>query len=49
LVFYGFIHKTMKNSTEKKKKILEMSPGTHPNIDYLKHDFVEYYVLDKIK
>jgi len=47
--FMTLSHKRMENSTEKKERVLEIGPGTHPHIDYLKHDFEEYYVVDKIK
>ena len=47
--FMTLSHKRMENSTEKKKRVLEIGPGTHPHINYLKHDFEEYYVVDRIK
>ena len=47
--FMKLSHKRMEKSKKKKKKVLEIGPGTHPHIDYLKHDFDEYYVVEKIK
>ena len=47
--FMKLSHKRMENSKIKKNKVLEIGPGTHPHIDYLKHDFEEYYVVDRIK
>jgi len=47
--FMKLSHKRMEKSKIKKDRVLEIGPGTHPHIEYLKHDFEEYYVLDKIK
>ena len=47
--FMKLSHKRMENSKIKKDKVLEIGPGTHPHIDYLNHDFEEYYVVDRIK
>lgn len=46
--FMTLSHKRMEKSTKKKNRVLEIGPGTHPHIDYLKHEFDEYYVVDKI-
>ncbi len=42
-------HKKMEYDKSKKNKVLEIGPGTHPHIDYLEHDYDEYYVLEKIQ
>ena len=47
--FMRLSHKKMEKSIEKKSNILEIGPGTHPHINYLKHDFDNYYVLDRVK
>jgi phosphatidylethanolamine/phosphatidyl-N-methylethanolamine N-methyltransferase len=47
--FMRLSHKRMEKSTKKKEKVLEIGPGTHPHIDYLKHDFDKYYVVEKMK
>lgn len=46
--FMKLCHRSMELDTSKKSKILEIGPGTHPHIDYLKHEFDEYYILEKI-
>ena len=47
--FMRLSHKRMEKSEVKKEKVLEIGPGTHPHIDYLKHDFEEYYVVERTK
>lgn len=47
--FMKLSHKRMEKNKIKKDKVLEIGPGTHPHIEYLKHDFEEYYVVDRIK
>ena len=47
--FMTLSHKRMEKSKKKKERVLEIGPGTHPHINYLKHEFDEYYVVDKIK
>jgi ubiquinone/menaquinone biosynthesis C-methylase UbiE len=47
--FMTLSHKRMEKNTEKKDKVLEIGPGTHPHLKYLKHNFEEYYVVDKLK
>ncbi len=42
-------HKSMEYDKSKKDRVLEIGPGTHPHIDYLKHDYDEYYILEKIE
>ena len=32
---------------KKYNKILEIGPGPHPHIQYIKHDFDKYYILEK--
>ena len=54
--YKGIIGKLMKLDHEKleedlpKKnysKILEIGPGPHPHLQYIKHDFDKYYILEK--
>ena len=47
--FMKLSHKRMEKNKLKKSKILEIGPGTHPHIDYLLHEFDEYYVAEKIE
>ena len=35
--FMKLSHKKMEKNKEKKSKILEIGPGTHPHTDYLLH------------
>ena len=46
--FMTLSHKRMEKSDKKRERVLEIGPGTHPHINYLKHEFDEYYVVDKI-
>ncbi len=46
--FMKLCHRSMEYDKNKKSKVLEIGPGTHPHIDYLKHEFDNYYVLEKI-
>ena len=46
--FMKLCHRSMESDVNKKSKILEIGPGTHPHIDYLKHEFDEYYIIEKI-
>ena len=32
---------------QKYNKILEIGPGPHPHLQYIKHDFDKYYILEK--
>ena len=47
--FMKLSHKKMEKNKEKKNKILEIGPGTHPHTDYLLHEFDEYHVAEKIE
>jgi len=47
--FMKLSHKRMEKSKEKKSRVLEIGPGTHPHVDYLSHEFDKYYVAEKIK
>ena len=42
--FMKLCHKSMELQTLKKDKVLEIGPGTHPHLNYLRHQFDEYYV-----
>ena len=46
--FMTLSHKRMEKSEKKRERVLEIGPGTHPHINYLKHEFDEYYVVDEI-
>lgn len=46
--FMRLCHRSMELDVNKKNKILEIGPGTHSHVDYLKHEFDEYYILEKI-
>ena len=42
-------HKLMEKNVKffkKKIKVLEIGAGTHPHIDYLKHNYDRYYIID---
>jgi len=47
--FMKLSHKKMEKNKEKKSKVLEIGPGTHPHTDYLSHEFDEYHVAEKIE
>ena len=47
--FMKLSHKKMEKNKEKKSKVLEIGPGTHPHTDYLLHEFDEYHVAEKIE
>ena len=36
----------MEFSNEKKSNVLEIGAGTNPHIDYLKHEYDKYYIID---
>ena len=42
-------HEQLEEDLPKKKynKILEIGPGPHPHLQYIKHDFDKYYILEK--
>ena len=42
-------HEQLEENLPKKKynKILEIGPGPHPHLQYIKHDFNTYYILEK--
>ena len=44
-------HKKLEESLPKKKysKVLEIGPGPHPHLTYIKHDFDKYFILEKEK
>ena len=46
--FMRLCHRSMELDVNKKNRVLEIGPGTHAHIDYLKHEFEEYYILEKI-
>ena len=45
--FMRLCHRSMELDVNKKNKILEIGPGTHSHVDYLKHEFDEYYDFKK--
>ena len=46
-----FDHEKLEEDIPKKKynKVLEIGPGPHPHLQYIKHDFGKYYILEKEK
>ncbi len=46
--FMRLCHRSMEKDKNKKSKVLEIGPGTHSHIDYLNHQFDEYFILEKI-
>jgi len=44
-------HKELEKKIPKKKysKVLEIGPGPHPHLSYIKHDYDKYFILEKEK